>query len=271
MKMTKRMLIAAAAMVMCLTACGKAENSEPETGNVTETTEAVTEVQEETTEEETEEETVAETEETTEESAEEGSFELEPVAFELVEGLSEKYADLDNRAFAYDGKIYTLGESTLKDMIDGGIPFDEDELNNKGNNVNSNYETAAYTVRINDFVSIQLSFINITEDNPTEEECLLSEVRWYTIYVPKPDFDDSRNEEIVSYLNDAASKICFSFPLDLTKEQLLENNSDATEIDDYNGVEYKIDSEIYLGDSGYDFDFNSDTNQLEEVYITWIP
>lgn len=195
----------------------------------------------------------------------------EPMEFTPVAGLSETYADLENRCFAYNGKIYTLGESTLQDLIDGGIPFDEDELNNAGNNVNSNYETDRYTVDINNYASMQFSFINITESNLTEAECLLSLVRWCPLYVPQPDYEDSMNEEIISSINDAASHVCFSFPLTLTKEQLLENSSDATEVDEYNNVRYRIDSDVYMGDSGYSFKFNKKTNQLEDINISWLP
>lgn len=195
-----------------------------------------------------------------------GQEEFVPVA-----GLSENYADLEDRSFAYNGQIFTLGESTLQDLIDGGIPFSEDDLKNIGNNVNSNYETDRYDVEINDYVSMQFAFVNTTETNITEAECLLSLVRWHPLYVPQPDYEDSMNEEITELINDAADHVCFSFPLTLTKEQLLENNGDASEVDEYNNVYYRIESEIYMGDSGYSFEFNKVTNQLENVSISWLP
>lgn len=195
-----------------------------------------------------------------------GQEEFVPVA-----GLSENYADLENRSFAYNGQIFTLGESTLQDLIDGGIPFSEDELKNIGNNVNSNYETDRYDVEINDYVSMQFVFVNTTETNITEAECLLSLVRWHPLYVPQPDYEDSMNEEITELINDAADHVCFSFPLTLTKEQLLENNGGASEVDEYNNVYYRVESEIYMGDSGYSFEFNKVTNQLENVSISWLP
>ena len=37
-----------------------------------------------------------------------------------VEGVSDKYVDFDNMSFAYHGKLYTLGKSTLQDLIDDG-------------------------------------------------------------------------------------------------------------------------------------------------------
>ena len=205
----------------------------------------------------------------------EGSQEKEaasqPKPFVPVEGLSEDYADLEKRCFAYKGQIFTLGESTLQDLIDGGIPFDEDELKNIGNNVNSNYETGRYSVEINDYVWLQFSFLNMTDDSISEAECLLCSVRWYTIYVPQPDYEDSMNEEITAQIADAQEEVCFSFPFTLTKEQLLENNGNATEIDEYNNVRYYADSEIYMGKSGYSFEFNKTTDQLEAVSISWLP
>lgn len=192
-------------------------------------------------------------------------------SFVLVEGLSDNYADLDNRAFAYNGRVFKLGESTLKDLIDGGIPFNETELNNKGNNVNSNYETSRYTVEINDFVSMQFEFLNATEEPKTEEECPVSYVRYNYLYVPQPDYDAELNAEVTAAILDAANKVCFSFPATLTKEQLLENNGEFTEQDEYNNVDYYIESQVYMGNSGYHFEFNDTTNQLEEMSISWLP
>lgn len=228
----------------------------------------------ETTEDEEESEEESSEEESSEESSENEDSDIAPTEVEefvRVDGLSENYADLENRSFAYDGKIYTLGECTLQDLIDAGVPFDENDLNNSGNNVNKNYETSTYDVDINDFTTLQLSFMNTTDTNITEAECLLSYARWYTIYVPHTDYEGDLNERIVENINDSSKHICFSFPLTLTKDQLLENNSDTTEETDFNGVKYKVDSEVYMGSSGYNFEFDQTTDQLKEVSISWLP
>ncbi len=248
-------------ILLCLlfVACGNKKDSISEE----QTTQATTEA----TEAETTEDAL-----TVESSEAPTEFEI-PVQSDFVtfEGLSNNYADLENRAFAYNGKVFKLGESTLKDLIDGGIPFDETELNNKGNNVNSNYETGRYTVEINDYTSLQFKFINISDEAKTEEECLLSYVRYYYLYVPQPDYDADMNAKITECILDASKKVYFSFPATLTKEQLLENSSVGAEQDEYNSVSYTIDSEIYLGDSGYNFEFNKTTNQLEDMSIDWLP
>lgn len=202
-------------------------------------------------------------------------WDAEPEEFVPVAGLSDDYADLENRCFAYKGQIYTLGESTLQDLIDGGVPFEESALNNIGNNVNSNYETDRYDVEINDYVHMQFSFVNTTETNITEADCVLHLVRWSPLYVPQPDYEEILNEEIARLINDASDDVCFSFPLTLTKEQLLENNANATEINEEyshaNTVNYRVDSEVYMGESGYTFIFNKKTDQLQDVTISWLP
>lgn len=213
-------------------------------------------------------------------SAEEGSepsetFEV-PIQtdFVAVEGLGDKYVDFDNRAFAYNGNVYRLGESTLKDMVDGGIPFEESDLNNKGNNVDKNRGTGRYNLEINDTVRLQCTFINTTKEPQKEEDCLLYSVRLYYLYIPQPDYISERNAKITEDILDSSKVVGFAFPATLTKEQLLENSSEGAEVDEggYDiKVAYKVKAELYYGDSGYSFHFNHDTNQMKEVTIDWLP
>ena len=235
---------------------------------------------------ETETETEAETEET-ENGAEDYSYEetsdydaaseettefTMPVYedFTLESGLSENYADLDNRAFVYNGKKFTLGESTLKDLIDGGIPFEQNSVNNSGNNVNKNYETERYTARINDYVTMQFMFGNFTDSEQKAEDCVLSYVRYSHLYVPHPDYEASMNAEISEMMLDGAKQVNFSFPTTITKDQLLEKCSENAE-EDGKVVKYSVDSEVYMGSSGYTFEFDDTTGQLKEVRISWLP
>lgn len=194
--------------------------------------------------------------------------------FVAAEGLGDKYVDFDNRAFTYNGTIYRLGESTLKDMVDGGIPFEESDLNNKGNNVNKNRGTGKYNVEINDTVNLQCTFINTTKESQKEEDCLLYSVRLYYLYVPRPDYTSERNEKLAEDILDSSKVVGFAFPATLTKEQLLENSSEGAEVDESGFstyVEYKVKAELYYGSSGYSFRFNHDTNQMEQVTIDWLP
>ena len=117
----------AALMGISLVGCGSSNDVKK---NVAET-EQVTETETET--EDTDDVTDASSEEETDtEAASETTEFTIPVYedFTLAPGLSEKYVDMDNRSFVYNGKKFTLGESTLKDLVDGGIPFNENDLNN---------------------------------------------------------------------------------------------------------------------------------------------
>lgn len=261
------------AMGISLVGCGGNEKDtrEPATEQVTVTEEASVDEGTDDTSADDGDDTVWE--DTTEEVGSEESTEFSiPVQedFSLAPGLSEKYADMDNRSFVYNGQKFTLGESTLKDLIDGGIPFEENDLNNSGNNVNKNYETERYTARINDYVTMQFMFGNFTDNEQKAEDCILSYVRYSHLYDPQPDYDADMNSEIAEAMLDAAKIVHFSFPGTLTKDQLLANSSENAE-EDGNYVKYMVDSEVYMGSSGYEFEFNKETDQLKEVRISWLP
>ena len=142
----RKSIIAAAlvASVLSITACGPTENVDvaeenydaAEETTVAETTEETTEATtEETTAETTTEATttvvtteVTTTAETTVSAVTEVSGEAEKKdekteEFKTAEGFSSVYADLDNRAFGYNGKVLRLGESTFQDLVDAGVPF----------------------------------------------------------------------------------------------------------------------------------------------------
>lgn len=158
----------------------------------------------------------------------------------------------------------------MKDLIDGGIPFEQNSLNNSGNNVNKNYETDRYTADINDYVTMQFMFGNFTDSEQKAEDCVLSYVRYSHLFVPNPDYDASMNAEISEMMLDGAKQVNFSFPTTITKDQLLEKCSENAEVDG-KIVKYSVDSEVYMGSSGYTFEFDDTTGQLKEVRISWLP
>ena len=142
MKIKKIMLagLIMIAMNLSLIACGK-EEKEALRGTSEQKTESTKQTEEIESGEETgsgeesasEEESVSEeapdretgsesSEESSEESGEASTEFAVPIQedFTPVEGLSDKYVDFENRSFAYNGKVFKLGESTLKNLIDGG-------------------------------------------------------------------------------------------------------------------------------------------------------
>ncbi|MGN0438585.1 MAG: hypothetical protein ACI4F4_08695 [Lachnospiraceae bacterium] len=173
-----------------------------------------------------------------------------------VEGLSDFYADLDNRSFAINGKVYTLGVTTLQDMIDDGVPFDVDDIANANNNLDANSSSQGFKIILGDYYSAQIYVGNFTDENKTIAECPICE-----IYLPV-DLDEP---------NDILQ---FAFPLTITEEELVANSGEPTDKNEYtsddgqyqsNTYEYKVDSTQYIGDSGYTFEFTN--GQLRYVYI----
>ena len=223
------------------------------------TTEATTteETTEATTEETTEETTEATTEATTTEETTEATTQASSAGdYTPVEGLSSVYADLDNRSFAINGKVYTLGVTTLQEMIDDGVPFDEDDIANAGNNINPDYQSSGFKITLGDYYSAQVYVGNYTDENKTMAECPICE-----IYLPV-------------HQDDPNTILTFAFPLNLTEEDLIANSGEATDFREYvsddgdyvsHTYEYKVDSERYIGDSGYSFEFAN--GELRYLYI----
>jgi len=176
---------------------------------------------------------------------------------DAVDGLSDIYADLDNRSFILDGHIYTLGVSTIQDMIDNGVVFSNEA--DAGNNVQPNYESSAMKVELGKYNTLQISVGNFTDENHK-----LSELPICQVYLP------------VDTEKEGTDRVQFAFPLDVTEEDLVANSGEPTEFREFvpegadysnNTYEYKVDSEQYIGDSGYEFQFMK--GKLKYLYITY--
>lgn len=182
-------------------------------------------------------------------------------SFEAADGLSDVYADLDNRSFAINGVVYTVGVSTLQDLLDDGVEFDSNSAANVSNNVNPNYTSSAFKVELADYYSCSIYVSNFTDTACTASECIISEV-----YLP------------VHLDKEPNGIVTFAFPLDMTEEDLIANSGEAPEFREYvsddgkytsHYYEYKVDSTKYYGDSGYDFEFSN--GELRYVTIDYLP
>lgn len=169
------------------------------------------------------------------------------------------YVDFDDMCFYANGKKYVLGQSTLQEMIDDGIPFDERDLANAGNNLNPNYQSQGFIIDLAEWYSAQVYTFNDTGENKTIAECYINE-----IYLP---VNQDKEQNILG----------FNFPLNMTMEEL---EAEAGEPDDYshydgdNGFytdkyKYERESEKYYGGSYYVFEFQK--GELRYIYITYMP
>ncbi|MCR4796338.1 MAG: hypothetical protein K5898_14430 [Ruminococcus sp.] len=240
----KKQFIAAAIVAMFgLTACGEAKTSEKTSKK---TNEAATTA--ETTEADETEVVIIE------------ELTTDPVKVtSLPTGLSDKYADLDNRSFIYDGHLYTLGVSTLQDMLDNGVEFTKtdnyDKIWTKQLKGQANYGTFDCTVANS---RLQFTFGNPMKTEIPMKDCIICQV----IY---PDFESAIKR------GDNDTKLQFAFPYTLTKDELIANSGEPTDKGNHNEVMYTVVSEAYPEyNSGYKFDFNPD-GQISFVEIEWIP
>ena len=281
----RKSIIAAAllASVLSITACGPTENvnvaeenyDAAEGTTAAETTEETTE---ETTAETTTEATTAVTTEVTttaetsavsevsgetEKKDEAEKKDEKAEESKSAEGFSSVYADLDNRAFGYNGKVLKLGESTFQDLVDAGVPFSEEDLLDADNNVNSGKTSGYYTFHVDDskYSNLQLVFVNDTDTNIKLKECKLEMARWWAM-IPRPTYDEERNAELKADLEAAAKHVSFAFPLTLTKSELIANSGEPTS--EKLGTEYKNPGEVY---GGYRFTFDTDSEVLQDVSI----
>ena len=118
--------------------------------------------------------------------------------------MGNKYVDLDNRSFAYNGKVYTLGVSTLQDMIDDGVPFRERDIANANNNLNPNTESQNFSIELDEFYAAQVSTGNFTDQHRLWLKHQLLDL--FLVHL--------------EYNND---NLTFAFPLTLTEEELIAN------------------------------------------------
>ena len=159
--------------------------------------------------------------------------------------LGSKYVDLDNRSFSVNGKVYKLGVNTLQDMINDGVPFDEDDIANASNNINKNSSSQSFRIELGDYYTCSVYVSNFTNENKKILECPITE-----IYLP---VRKDEKQDVVS----------FAFPLNITEEQLLNNAGTPTDKSEYNGdngyvsrtYKYTKESTKYYGNSGYTFEY----------------
>ncbi len=251
----KKQTISAFVAILCagsiFAGCGSGDAKET-TPPTTEPTVAETTVPTETTAPTTPETTVPETTvpETTESSEETQA---------QAPSSSGNYVDLNNMQFTINDKTYTLGKTTLQELIDDGVPFREDDLANANNNLNKNSQSQGFRIELAEYWTAQVFALNDTDGNKSAAECYINEV-----YLP---VHQDKTQNILS----------FAFPLNVTMDDLKANAGEPTEVKHFDGeegyytdtLEYTTKSTKYYGDSGYTFEFTKD--ELKYVTIEYLP
>ena len=274
--MKKQFIAAALIAALGLTACGeseKADKTEKTTGAATTaeiSTEVTTEAISTSTTEETSKEVPMFDGKTEEELLINGSD--SPINAETEKQapteLSKTYADLDNRSFKYNGKLMTLGVSTLQDFLDAGLEpednYDKIWKHKYHGNPHQSGSTFDCTISTAGGVATYIAFCKPAEADVPMKECVLCMVKYSSFENDIQDGSYSHNFE-------------FAFPFTLTSEELTENSGEPT-VKSNHGYEYTVVSEKFPEcDTGYTFGFKyligAETTEigLDSVEITWAP
>ncbi len=237
------------------------EEEHPE-ATETDATESETETEAtETTEETTEATTTATTTEATSASSEntDNTDATDGTTNAPAQG-NGKYVNFDEMNFYINGQKFTLGKTTLQDMIDAGVPFKEEDLGDAKNNLKPNYQSAGFKIVLGEYYSAQVYAFNDTSEGKPINECYINE-----IYFP---ISDRQEQDILS----------FDFPLTMTMDDLKANAGDPDKTSHYDSddsdyysdtFKYESESERYISGSRYEFQFTNSV--LRYIYITYMP
>ena len=169
------------------------------------------------------------------------------------------YINFDEMNFYINGKKYTLGKTTLQEMIDDGVPFKAADLEDAQNNLKANYQSSGFRIELGEYYTAQVFVLNYSDEGKPMNECVVNE-----IYLP---YSADKDTGILT----------FDFPLNMTADELVANagmpNNDVHHYEDgdYYSDTYKYtsESEIYISGSRYELEFVR--GELEYIYMTWMP
>ena len=173
-----------------------------------------------------------------------------------------KYVNFDEMNFYINGQKFTLGKTTLQDMIDAGVPFKDGELEDAKNNLKSKYQSAPFKVDIGKNFNCYIYVFNDSDSGRPANECYVNEVSFHGSYTK----------------GETQNVLTFDFPLNVTIEDLKANAGDPTEkpyhneddpkfIADY--LEWTKQGKKYMNRNRYRFEFYN--YELRNVTITYFP
>ena len=175
-----------------------------------------------------------------------------------------KYVNFDDMSFYINGKKYTLGKTTLQDMIDDGVKFEEDDLENAKNNIKSHYQSSYFKIDpgVKNGCFIWIQVFNETDSGKPANECYVNEILYKVLS------DEGAKQKVIT----------FDFPLNLTLDELKANSGEPNETpyhnEDnpkyiYDTLEWTKKGTKFWNSNRISFSFTNGT--LKEVSMTYIP
>lgn len=260
-------LLLAGSMIASFAACtnnGKKTRDDEETTTTTEetTTETTTEATTEATSEET---TDAGITETSESEATSKSAESSESKADNGTAFAGKIIDFEDMHFYVKGKKYTLGSTTLQEMIDDGVPFKENDLKIASKEMKKNSQSLnGFSIQLDKSWSVIVYVMNVSSDAKPMSDCVIYRVYMYNI---------EKN-----YKNGA--DFAFEFPYTMKMDELIANagepkeaankvHDEGTKGNYTDTFRYRQKSKKYLGSREYQFVFIK--GEMSKITITYIP
>ncbi len=133
---------------------------------------------------------------------------------DVADRYSGTYINLDEMNIYLDGVKYTIGKSTMGEMLENGVNLASNNVEGFEGTIPANTEiTSAYKIDADDAGTVLCDFGNNTDEEIPTTECTLRCVS----------FD-------IRHLKDADDNIIgFDFPLDITTDEFIENAGEPTE------------------------------------------
>ena len=174
-----------------------------------------------------------------------------------------KYVNFDEMNLYIKGKKYTLGKTTLQELIDDGVPFQEGESDNFGNNVKSHYQSGYIKIDtgVKNGCYFWIEVFNDTDSGKPMNECYVNQI-------------------LFKILNDEGAKqtlVSFDFPFTLTMDELKANAGDPTEKPYHNETSQNTYDKLEWTKKGTKFmnrnriEFSFTNGVFKEIDMTYIP
>ena len=237
-------ILLAATMAFGIASCSSDDtSSRNDDDNERVTTEAETEDEDETVSE-----TTTEAEEPTESTLREPEGPVE----------SEFFTDFENMSFTYNGNTYTLGVSTLQDLIDDGVELSGLDAASDIVDAQSTYY-AGFSIELIPYREATMTVANYTDEELPASDCVITSI------------DVRGIREIPE------GTIEFNFPDLFTTEDLVNSAGEPDNINEFelsDGTPYAIytyeqSSEIYYGCRRYEYSFENGV--IDEISMSYIP
>ena len=171
------------------------------------------------------------------------------------------WINFEDMHFYINGKKYIFGKTTLQELIDDGVPFDENDIEKFDNDIPKNSESYSFRITLGEYWSASIMVINNTEQEKKAKDCVISSL-----------FYNAKKGE-------TQNLISFDWSLTMTQDELLaalgepddkfhypdESAEDQSYVSDK--YTWQKESEQYIGYKKFVFEYVN--GQLDSINIFW--